>query len=336
MIVSWGMESSRKTTDLLSRQVSRHLTEVLQPGQRLVVALSGGLDSVVLLHVLRGLQSDLGFHLSAVHVNHRLQSAADDWAAFCDRLCRQWQIPCAEFVVAVTRQGGESLEAVARARRYEVFARQTAEWVALAHHQDDQAETVLLQLLRGAGLPGLQAMPLQRLLAPGGPSLVRPLLEVSRASLQRYAVARELDWVEDPSNQDPRHARNFLRQRVGPLLDESFPAWRATLSRSARHLAQAQAVLDDLSAEDWQQVSDERGLKVAALHALADARALHLLRWWIRQQGAPACSERRLQEILRQGKARPDHHPEIHWAGWTLVRHRGYWKISPPVGQDPS
>ncbi len=334
MIASWGMESSRKTTDPLSRQVSRQLTGFLQPGQRLVVALSGGLDSVVLLHVLHGLQSELGFRLSAVHVNHRLQSAANDWAAFCARLCRQWQIPCAESVVTVTRKGGESLEAVARARRYEVFARQSAEWVALAHHQDDQAETVLLQLLRGAGLPGLQAMPQQRLLGPDGPCLVRPLLGVPRAVLQSYAEARELDWVEDPSNRDPRHARNFLRQRVGPLLDEAFPAWRATLSRSARHLAQAQAVLDDLSARDWQEISDERGLKVAALQPLTEARALHLLRWWIRQQGAPACSERRLQEILRQGRARPDHHPEIRWAGWTLVRRQGYWRISPPAGQE--
>ncbi|KXW57939.1 tRNA(Ile)-lysidine synthase [Ferrovum myxofaciens] len=336
MIVSWGMESSRKTTDSLSQQVSRQLTGFLQPGHRLVVALSGGLDSVVLLHVLRGLRSDLDFRLSAVHVNHQLQSAANDWAAFCARLCRQWQIPCAEFVVTVIRQGGESLEAVARARRYEVLARQEAEWVALAHHQDDQAETVLLQLLRGAGLPGLQAMPAQRLLAPEGPCLVRPLLGVSRAVLHRYAVAQDLEWVEDPSNRDPRHARNFLRQRVGPLLDEAFPAWRATLSRSARHLAQAQAVLEDLSAQDGQQVSDEQGLKVAALHSLTEARAIHLLRWWIRQQGAPACSERRLQEILRQGKARPDHHPEIHWAGWTLVRRQGYWRISPPVGRDSS
>ncbi|MEX0638390.1 MAG: tRNA lysidine(34) synthetase TilS [Burkholderiales bacterium] len=236
-------------------------------GKRVAVGLSGGVDSVVLLELLRAAAPRFGFRLAAVHVHHGLSPHADDWARFCRDLCRQWGVPLAVRRVKVEKRG-RGLEAAARAARRAVLARPPAPVIALAHQLDDQAETVLLNLLRGAGARGASAMPVVGRL--GGKTLLRPLLAVRRDAIEAHARARGLRWIEDESNRDAALTRNFLRQRVGPLLETRFPRWRESLARAARHFA------------------------------AADADARLLLREFLRARGLRAPSEAKLVEMLRQ------------------------------------
>ena len=207
-------------------------------GKRLAVGLSGGVDSVVLLHLLRGLAPRHGFRLSAVHVHHGLSPNADDWGRFCRKLCRDWGVPLTVRRVSVQKKG-RGLEAAAREARRAAFAGLPVHAIALAHHLDDQAETVLLNLLRGAGPRGAAAMPAAGRL--GDKQLLRPLLQVPRTQILEYARAHHLGWIEDESNRDTALARNFLRLRVGPLLAQRFPRWKESLARAARHFAAADA-----------------------------------------------------------------------------------------------
>ncbi len=238
--------------------------------QRVVVGLSGGMDSVVLLHILAGLREPLGFRLGAIHVHHGLSRHADSWARFCSRLCKSLDVPLRVKRVRVTRKK-EGLEAAAREARYTAFKSATADAIALAHHLDDQAETVLFNLLRGAGMRGLSGIPARSKL--GDKLLLRPLLELPREALAAYAKAHGLRWIEDDSNEDETLTRNFLRRQVGPLLASRFPAWRESLARAARH---------------------------AARKALRSEEAL---REFLRGQGLRAPSERRLAEMLKQFRA---------------------------------
>jgi tRNA(Ile)-lysidine synthase len=236
-------------------------------GKRVAVGLSGGVDSVVLLHLLRALAKESGFSVSAIHVHHGLNPNADAWARFCRALCRRWKIPLAVRRVRVIRDGA-GLEAAARAARYRCYRTLRTDVIALGHQLDDQAETVLMNLLRGAGLAGASGM---RASAPLHEKLVvRPLLEVPRAAITRYVRANRLDWIEDDSNRDESLSRNYLRQRVGPLLEARYPRWRESLARAARHFAQA------------------------------DADANRMLRSFLKGHGLRAPSETKLAEMLRQ------------------------------------
>ncbi|HKQ29554.1 MAG TPA: tRNA lysidine(34) synthetase TilS [Burkholderiales bacterium] len=231
-------------------------------GQRVAVALSGGIDSVVLLHLLKDQPG-----LSAIHVHHGLSPNADSWAKFCGRLCKRWNVPLAVRRVKV-KPSGRGLEAAAREARYRAFGRHKAEVIALAHHLDDQAETVLMNLLRGAGIRGTSGMaPLTRF---EGKLLARPLLEITRAAIEEYARLHELDWVDDESNADEALTRNFVRRRLGPLIETRFPQWKQSLARAARHFSQR------------------------------DDRANRLLREFLKAQGLKAPSEAKLVEMLKQ------------------------------------
>jgi tRNA(Ile)-lysidine synthase len=236
-------------------------------GRRVAVGLSGGIDSVVLLHLLRALQPRAGFRLEALHVHHGLHPHADAWARFCRALCRRWRVPLTVRRVKVVKRGA-GLEAAARAARRAAFARHRAEVIALAHQLDDQAETVLLNLLRGAGTRGASAMPVAG--TSGGKTVWRPLLGVSRAAIAAYARAHALSWVEDESNADDALTRNFLRLHVGPLLETRFPRWREALARAARQFARA------------------------------DDRAERALRAYLRAHGLRAPSAAKLADMLRQ------------------------------------
>ncbi|HMC13902.1 MAG TPA: tRNA lysidine(34) synthetase TilS, partial [Gallionellaceae bacterium] len=210
------------------------------------------------------------------------------------------------------------------------------DFIALAHHQDDQAETLLLQLLRGAGVKGMAAMPFakgvtQHALSPlreegvrSSPVLLRPLLDISRAELLDYAQQHALQWVDDESNANDGYPRNFLRHRVLPLLEERFPACRATLARSARHLAEAGMLLDGLAEQDAQGAYDGATLAVARLAELDAMRAKNLLRWFLRRRGALMPETPRMEEMLRQlCVARPDAQVCIAWGDWEVRRYRG-------------
>jgi tRNA(Ile)-lysidine synthase len=259
-------------------------------GKRVAVGLSGGIDSVALLHWLRVLAPECGFRLSAIHVHHGLSPSADAWSRFCRSLCRRWKVPITVRRVRVTREG-RGLEAAARTARYACYRALRADAVALGHQLDDQAETVLMNLLRGAGLAGASGM---RASVPlGEKRLLRPLLEVPREAIVRFAKANRLEWIEDESNLDEALTRNYLRRRIGPLLTARYPRWRESLARAARHFAQA------------------------------DADANRMLRAFLKQHGLRAPSEAKLAEMLRQlSGARSDARVRIAHDGKELRVYR--------------
>ncbi|HEV8260585.1 MAG TPA: tRNA lysidine(34) synthetase TilS, partial [Burkholderiales bacterium] len=233
-------------------------------GRRVAVGLSGGVDSVVLLDVLDRLRKDWRLALSAVHVNHQISAHALEWEAFCKTLCQARGVALTVQRVRVPRDRS-GVEAAARNLRFQTYGGLKTDFVALAHHLDDQVETFLLQLLRGAGPKGLAAMPVLRsgvdVVNPGAsslrpsasvlpPCILRPLLEVTRNDIEVYAKTRKLEWIEDDSNADSRYDRNFLRNELLPRLDARFPAYRETLSRASRNLADYSELAEDLAALD--------------------------------------------------------------------------------------
>jgi tRNA(Ile)-lysidine synthase len=292
------------------------------PGQRVAVALSGGLDSIVLLDALHALAPRFALVLSALHVDHQLSPHAGRWAEFCAEACAARGVQLTIARVDVARRAGQSLEAAARAARYRELLGADADIVALAHHADDQAETVLLQLLRGAGPAGLAAMPRHRAGDVGGPALLRPLLDLPRATLAACASARGLAWIDDESNANRRHKRNLLRLDVAPLLAEAFPGYPSVLVRAAGHQAEASALLDELACRDAGDT--QHGLDRAALTALSPARARNLLRWFLRREGRRPPSAARLAGMLAQLQtAGTDARTRIVHDGAEIGCHRG-------------
>ncbi|HEY7239215.1 MAG TPA: tRNA lysidine(34) synthetase TilS [Burkholderiales bacterium] len=273
------MASSRKQASASARAFLHAHGE-----KRIAVALSGGVDSVVLLHLLKDHP-----RVSAIHVHHGLSPNADAWADFCRRLCKQWGVPLKVAKVKV-RRSGKGLEAAAREARYAAFGRLDAEVIALAHHLDDQAETVLMNLLRGAGLRGAGGM--QPVASFEGKLLARPLLDVPRVRIEDHARAHGLEWVDDESNADEGLTRNFVRRRVGPLLETRFPHWKRALARAARLFSQK------------------------------DDRAARLLREFLRSRNLKAPSEAKLVEMLKQLTGRGAG-AQIEHDGATLRLHRG-------------
>lgn len=304
----------------------------LFPAARLCLGYSGGLDSSVLLHVLARLRAELGFHLTAVHVHHGLSGHADDWAEFCRRACACLAVPLAVRRVTVVN-AGDGIEAAARRARYRVYAEQAADFLLLAHQQDDQAETLLLRLLRGAGVRGLAAMAAERPLVGGRTRLLRPLLSVARRQLEDYAAANQIAALQDESNMDVTYRRNWLRQQVLPLIETRQPAIRQLLARSAEQLAESAGLLDDLARLDLGQADVGDGLPLHLLAESSGARARNLLRYWLRRQTGVSPSSAKLDDMLHQWRdARPDRHPVVAWAGGVLRRRDGcvLWMAPPP------
>lgn len=324
----------------LPAHVKTILAANVRPGQRLMLGLSGGMDSVVLLDILDRLRTELGYALSALHVNHQLSPHADRWAEFCAGLCQVRDILCTVAAVNVSRRPGESLEALAREARYQAFYARPADFVVLAQHLDDQAETLLLQLLRGAGVKGLSGMPLLRQRAGGGlappAALLRPLLEIPRSEIECYARARGLQWVEDESNTDISFQRNFLRHRLLPVLGRRFPAYRRTLGRASRNLAEAAQLLDELAQLDAARAFAQGGMKLDVLAGLSFVRAKNLLRYYLVGQGAPLPGAERLEEILRQLlHAAPDANVRIALGEIEVRRFRNEVRVLPQAAPLP-
>lgn len=297
----------------------------LLPGATLKVAFSGGLDSHVLLHALSRLRRAHTLRLSAIHVNHGLHPHADDWARHCLQVCAALDVECRVERVHVTGIREHGLEAAARGARYACLAGHVgpADVLLTAHQRDDQAETVLLQLLRGTGVHGLAAMPEIARFSRG--RLARPLLEFSRAQLQAYAQAENLHWIEDPSNRNERLARNFLRHQVFPLLESRWPGASEQIARSAGFAAEAAEQLDILAESDWNacRVPDTFALSIAALRRLPAPRARNLIRYWLRRQGFQAPSALHLDQILTQVTHEPrSRQALIRWPRTEVRRYR--------------
>lgn len=312
---------------------------------RIAIAFSGGLDSSVLLDAavrMAGAQ-----RLVALHVHHGLSPNADQWLAHCEATARAYGVAFDARRVTLAREHAVGVEAAAREARYGALdamcAAHGAQSLWLAQHADDQAETVLLQWLRGAGMAGLAAMAPAREVAGGVPR-VRPLLNLLRTQLERYARAHHLHWIEDESNADTRYARNALRHDVMPALAAHFPGFRDAFARTAAHAAAAQRLLDDLARIDLREVGRDESdtLSHAGLVALDDARALNLLRYWMRSLGSPAASTARLADALRQLReiAHEDegHALRVDHAGRTLRCYRGrvFWEAPRAHAEPPS
>lgn len=269
-----------------------------QTPKQLLVAFSGGLDSTVLLHLFVSLRGELNFSLSAMHVHHGLSANADAWAEFCRTACLKLNVVFELAHVKISTDNSLGIEAAARQLRYDALFNGAinSHYLCLAHHQDDQAETLLLQLLRGAGVKGLSAMA-----AVDEPRrLLRPLLDISRAELEAYAVKHDLAWVEDESNQNSAFDRNFLRNDILPKLHERYPAMAQTVSRSASHIAEAAQLLDELAVIDALTYVHDNKLSIVALKVLSASRARNLLRWWLSslQQAMPSAEQ--LAQMLNQ------------------------------------
>ena len=306
--------------------VAGSLARALPSGGLVAVALSGGRDSVVLFDAVVDAANRAPYSVVAYHLDHGLSPHAGAWVEFAKNLCASHGVDCRAQSVRVARTPRASLEATARAARYEALAAMAredgAQAVLLAHHADDQAETTLLQLLRGAGPRGLAAMPLARY--DGAIRWLRPLLALPRERLAAYAAERRLAYVDDESNADPRYRRNALRARVVPALREIAPGYPAALLRAAELQAEAAALLDELARIDAHGAATSAGLDRAVLSRLDEARARNVLRWYLRQQGLPAPSHARLRAMLTQlmgGAA--DARVDLAHAGARIGVHRG-------------
>ena len=288
-------------------------------GKRIAVALSGGLDSVVLLdtvckaHAKNSPQSQS--QIFAFHIHHGLQKPADDWLIFCEKLAKKYKIHFDFRLLHLDNsQEQGNVEARARAGRYEALTDLCEEYgvedLLLAHHQNDQAETVLLQLLRGSGVAGLSGMPASRGVSDNpGITLWRPLLNQSRQELEAYAKEHKLKWIEDPSNQNTKYRRNAVRKKIIPELAKIQPEALANMARSAQLLGEAQTLLNRLAEQDGKSILSKNQLKVAPLLVLAKEdlpAANNVLRYWLQTQRLAMPSQERLQawwRDLAQAKA---------------------------------
>lgn len=296
---------SRSATDCLKRHVQR--------GQALTVAYSGGLDSAVLLHVLKDSAADLGVILSSIHVHHGLSANADAWAAHCERSCAQLGVELRVVRVRVAPVHGEGVEAAARAMRLQALLADSAHWVAMAHHADDQAETVMHNLLRGTGPRGAAAIPEVR------GRVLRPLLQVTRTSLLAYAKLHDLKWIEDESNADRRYTRNFLRHEVMPGIERRFPQAAMQLSAAARRFGESQELLDQLALLDLGADHFSFPVALHCLRQLPELRARNTIRALLSNQGVQLPGERRLNEFVRQVRmAANDRHPTLQLGTYML------------------
>ncbi len=298
-----------------------------------LIAYSGGRDSTVLLHAVASLRDELGLSLRAVHVDHGLSPHSGTWSGQCRQQCEALGVDFIGRRVEVVHQG-QSLEAAAREARYRVFTELLGESDCLlsAHHREDQAETLLLQLLRGGGVHGLASMPASRPL--GGGQLRRPLLGLGREQLAAYAEAQRLEWVEDPSNFDTSLERNWLRHELLPLLRQRREGIDAVLARSAIHFAEAAGLLDELAAGDLTLCAEGAALSIDALAQLSEARQRNLVRLWLRRLALPLPDHRRLNQVLAElCLAAEDAVPLVVWPGAELRRYRGRLYAMAPLPQ---
>ena len=266
------------------------------PSLPLVIAYSGGADSTALLwHCARKWPGQI----SAVHVHHGLQEAADGFQRHCENYCTRLGIGLTVLPVNAQAQNGQSPEDAARIARYAAFASLGAPFIALAHHADDQIETFLLALSRGAGLPGLSAMPAAR--QRQGVLYLRPLLQVGAQDIRDWLHANGIGFVNDPSNQNLQFTRNRIRAQLLPSLRATFPQLDQTLGRSLAHIAQAQVLLDEIAETDFQTICvPPQGPSIRALQVLSKARQGNVLRYWLRLHHQTTPSEAQLSELLQQ------------------------------------
>ncbi|MGE8655948.1 MAG: tRNA lysidine(34) synthetase TilS [Achromobacter sp.] len=320
----------------------RALQTLPQAPGRFAVAVSGGADSAMLALHAAAVARELGAGVVLLHVHHGLQDAADGWSEQVAALADLLGLPLRQARVAVATAGGKGVEAAARDARYAALARLAHEagvgLILLAHHRNDQAETVLLRLLRGTGLTGMAAM--APLTARDGLAYLRPWLDQDRDAIlqaaRRFADATGWHAVQDPTNADPRYTRAALRELLAPVLDARWPGWRAIVARHARHMAEAGEILDEVARADLAGLApgaDGASFALAAWRALSPARQVHVLRHWLQRNGARMPTEARMNDLLRQLRGLHslghDRQLRVEQAGHVIRCHRGRVWIEP-------
>ncbi len=289
---------------------------------RFVVALSGGLDSTVVLHGL--VASSLAENVRAVHVDHGLHPDSPRWREHCHGVCEALGVAYTDARVSARPVRGQSPEEAARDARYGRLRKEVArgETVVTGHHADDQLETILLQLFRGAGPAGLAGMPALTRFDRGW--LCRPLLAFRRIELVAWAQRRGLNWLEDPSNLEVSYDRNFLRHKVLPAVNRRWPSAALSALRSARHCAEAVGLLEAMADADLDSVAPDGRPAVSLLVALSPARQRNALRRWLARSGLVVPDASRMESILRDViGARADANPEVRWESGAVRRYRG-------------
>jgi tRNA(Ile)-lysidine synthase len=310
---------------LTPEKISEILSE-LTLAKKFVLGFSGGVDSHVLLDLLRQVPKNISsFSLKVIHVNHGLSPFAKDWEKHCAKICRDLNVEFYAREIAV--QGANNLEALARKLRYQVLAEFIDEKICLltAHHADDQAETLLLQLLRGAGPKGLSAMP--KVMSFAGGRLARPLLDFSRQEILSYAKEKKLKWIDDESNLNLKFDRNYLRQQIIPLLNKNWPGGINAINRSARNCARANQLLEEVAREDLIVVQGPQAntLSMVKLLGLGFNRRNNLIRFWLHNLGFKLPSEKKLLQIEKTFFAsRPDAMPILNWGEFAIRRYQDF------------
>jgi tRNA(Ile)-lysidine synthase len=312
---------------LIIDKLNAYLLEANLPtSAHLTVAYSGGVDSLVLLHGLSALRGAFGFSLSAIHIHHGLSANADLWMAQCQAVCNGLDVPFKGARVVLRQASRTSLEAQAREARYQKLAElaEPGTWLMLGQHQDDQFETFLLQLKRGAGPKGLASMNQSWHDAKSNKQLSfhRPLLDISQQQIIEYAQQHNLQWCEDESNQDTQYERNFLRHDVIPVLKKRWPEIAGAVSRSAQLCAQQQALLDQVCAEKLLAIeSTDHSLQCAGLLALSQAWLCQVVRYWLAARAVPMPSQAVITKLKSEVLgAAEDADPILQWQGWQFRR----------------
>lgn len=340
--VQAGLGQSLPVSVELAAALRQALSALPERPRRIAVAFSGGADSAMLAVHAAAVAAPLGIGVALFHVHHGLQAEADAWALQARALGGTLSLPLFEARVQVDQAAGKGMEAAARDARYAALARLAHEQgighVLLAHHRNDQAETVLLRLLRGTGLAGMAAM------APcsqrDGVTYLRPWLGQDRAAILRAADAVEAacGWraVQDPSNADPRYTRAALRELLAPVLDARWPGWRGIVARHARHMAQAAEILDEVAREDYATLEpspDGASFSLRAWRALSPARQAQVLRYWLEMNGARMPTDARMADLLRQLRGLHslghDRQVRVEQAGHVIRCHRGRVWVEP-------
>ena len=332
-------------SDKLSSLFSKHLNQLLstiQPEKinstpHLIVALSGGLDSVVLLHLLSQYQqAGHDIKLSAHNINHGLSENAESWAQFCESICEQWQVNFIASQVIIEKKSRTSLEAVARELRYQCLKKEMAprDIVLTGHHQDDQLETLLLALKRGAGSTGLQGIRSSQLFSEG--YLLRPLLLFSRDALMDYAHHYQLKWIEDESNQNIDFDRNFIRHHISPLLKQRWPAMAQSASRSAQLCQEQQSLLDEVAEQDLALCSshhfEQQRLSINMPCKLTEARRNNVIRYWIKSHHVQYPSSKQLSTLWQEvALAKEEKQPKLQLQSVSICRYQGHLYIVPNI-----
>lgn len=298
---------------------------------RIWIAYSGGRDSHVLLHALRNLVDQRAAAcprhpvLIACHVNHGLSTYSDDWTAHCQKIADDLGIPLVTKTLMTQPSKGESIEAWARQSRYEWFKTllKTGDLLCTAHTQNDQAETVLINLIRGSGLQGLSSIaPLKAL---GGGMIARPFLNIEREAIDAYVAEFDLNYIEDDSNTNLQFKRNYIRHELIPNIMRRYPSVTSTLARTAKHAREAGLLLDEVAALDLEKLLSQNGYILASkLALLSYPRRKNVFRYWLRLNQIPLPSEVKLDDILRQvTEAGLDKHPKIRWGDVEMRRVKG-------------